>query len=82
MRKNIEETEDYPRKEALQSKTLTITEQQAYELETISGLLRSSGLAATQSDLVRLCLEASLEDVKLRLCRAVGLTDCPSFQSK
>lgn len=74
--------EDYPSREVLQSKTLTLTEEQAYELEFMSGMLRSSGLAATQSDIVRLCLEASLEDVKLRLCQAVGLGDCPSFKSK
>lgn len=74
--------ENYPSRDVLQSKTLTITEEQAYELEAMSGVLRNSGLAATQSDIVRLCLEASLEDVKMRLCKAVGLDDCPSFKSK
>lgn len=74
--------DDYPSKNRTVSKTLVLTEEQAYELEVVSNLLKHGGLAATQSDIVRLCLEGSLEEVKAKLCAVIGLDDCPSFRSK
>lgn len=74
--------DDYPSQKRTVSKTLVLTEEQAYELEAVSSLLRNGGLAATQSDIVRLCLESSLEEVKAKLCSVIGLDDCPSFRSK
>lgn len=74
--------EDFPSSAALQSKTLTLTEEACYELEYVSGLMKHNGYTISQSDIVRMCIAQSLEDVKLRLCKAIGLNDCPSFQSK
>jgi hypothetical protein len=74
--------DDYPSQSRTVSKTLVLTEEQAYELENMSSLLKNGGLAATQSDIVRLCIESSLEEVKAKLCAVIGLGDCPSFRSK
>lgn len=74
--------EDFPSAATLQTKTLTLTEQACYELEYVSGLMKHNGYTISQSDIVRMCLAQSLEDVKMRLCKAIGLNDCPSFQSK
>jgi hypothetical protein len=74
--------EDFPSQNNLTSKTLTLTEQQGFEIEAMSGLMKHNGYSISQSDIVRMCLSHSLEDVKMRLCRAIGLDDCPSFHSK
>lgn len=60
-------------REVMISKTLTITRKQATDLEEAADILRSSGLATTQSDLVRLCIDRSLVDVRERLCDIVGI---------
>lgn len=60
-------------REVMISKTLTITRKQATDLEEAADILRSSGLATTQSDLVRLCIDRSLVDVRERLCDVVGI---------
>jgi hypothetical protein len=71
---------DYPSQSILQSKTLMLTEESCFELEQISDLLKSCSIS--QSTLVCMCIAESLEDVKIRLCKAIGLNDCPSFKSK
>lgn len=71
---------EYPSPSILKSKTLILTEESCFELEQISDLLKGCGIS--QSGLVRMCIDQSLEDVKARLCKAVGLDDCPSFKSK
>lgn len=74
--------EDFPSQAVLTSKTLTLTEEQGFEIEAMSGLMKHNGYSISQSDIVRMCLSHSLEDVKMRLCKAIGLDDCPSFGSK
>lgn len=67
-------------REVMISKTLTITKKQAIALENASDMLKKTGLATTQSDLVRLCIDKSLNDVRDRLFAFTGIDQSKETQ--
>ena len=77
-----EDTEDFPSSSVLVQKSITITEETKWEMETIAEVLRDRGVNMSVSEMIRLCIHTSWENsVKPALCGAVGFP-VPSFYSK
>lgn len=73
---------EYPSPEVLKTKSIMLSEQDIWELEYISGMLKHNGISISHSEMVRMCVRESWENVvKPRLCSIIGV-DTPSFYSK
>lgn len=74
--------EEYPSPTVLVAKSITMTEESKWEMETIRDMIKQSGIDISVSEMVRLCINASWEDVvKPKLCNVAGIVT-PSFYSK
>lgn len=63
----------------LSYKNITLTNRQVYELCYFSDELKKAGLNISPSNLIRLCLDHSLEKVKQKMFLAAGLTEHPAY---